>query len=226
MPLAIDTTFILCDLQLTGTFDKNKRILNEANGNNPVFFGPSMLHFTKDAEAFSPFLLKLRPGNPKIKCLKSIGVDMEETIFNGLKIHNPNLGCLICVHHLGKKDKKQVFMLLEKTNQADAQRSKSKKEVLNNIYRKNEGTYYEYGLSRASNKCNFNAKLQSLQQKWEGLIPGYFKWFSVTRKKLFLQSIIKSAQDGANVYGLHYQNSIEAIHAFKNVSKISKSWMS
>ena len=72
--LAIDTTFNLCDLWLTDTSYKNKRILNEANGNNPVFFGPSMLHFTKE----------LRAGTPKIKDLKSIALDMGAAIPNDI----------------------------------------------------------------------------------------------------------------------------------------------
>ena len=140
-----------------------------------------MLHFRKDVEAFSRFSFELRAGNPKIKDLRNIGVDMEAVIFNGFKIHNPNLGRLICVCHLRKRNEEKAFKLLEKTHQTAAQRSKSKKEILNDIYRENEGTYYEYGLE-ASDECHFNAKLESLQQKWKGLIPGYLKWFSAKKR--------------------------------------------
>ena len=150
-----------------------------------------MVHFTKGVETFSWFSLKLRAANPKIKDLKSIGVDMEATILNGFKIPNPILGHLICVRHLRKRNEEKALKLLEKTNQTAAQRSKSKKKILNNIYREYEGTYFEYDLAEASNECDFNAKLQSPQQKWEGLIPGYFKWFSANRKKIFVESVIK-----------------------------------
>ena len=98
------------------TSHKIKRILNEANGNNPVFFSLSMLHFTKDVEAFSRFSLELQAGNPKIKDLKSIGVDMEAAIFNGFKIHIPDPGRLICLRHLRKRDEEKALKLLEKTN--------------------------------------------------------------------------------------------------------------
>ena len=103
--LAVDTTFNPCNLGLTNTSYKNKMILNESNGNNPVFFVLPMLHFTKDVESFSRISLELQAGNPKIKDLKSIGVDIEAAIFNGFKTYNPNLGSLICVRHLRKRDK-------------------------------------------------------------------------------------------------------------------------
>ena len=42
---------------------------------------------------------------------------------------------------------------------------------------------YEYGLAEASNEFDFNTTLESLQQKWEGFVPFYFKWFSANRKR-------------------------------------------
>ena len=118
-----------------------------------------MVHFTKGVETFSRFSLKLRAANPKIKDLKSIGVDMEATILNGFKIPNPVLGLLISVRHLRKRNKEKALKLLEKTNQTAAQRSKSKKKILSNIYGECEGTYFDYDLAEASNECDFNVKL-------------------------------------------------------------------
>ena len=45
--------------------------------------GPCMFHFTKDAGAFSRFALALRFGNPGLKDIKTVGVDMESDIYNG-----------------------------------------------------------------------------------------------------------------------------------------------
>jgi len=39
VPLRIDTTFNVCELWLTDTFYRNKRIVLESSGNSPVFFG-------------------------------------------------------------------------------------------------------------------------------------------------------------------------------------------
>ena len=57
-------------------------------------------------------------------------MDIETEIFNGFKIHNLNLGHLICVGQLRKRKEEKTLKLLEKTNQITALRSKSKKDIL------------------------------------------------------------------------------------------------
>ena len=47
VPLATDTTFSLCDLRLTNTSYRNKRLLNESTGTSPVFLGPCILQKMK-----------------------------------------------------------------------------------------------------------------------------------------------------------------------------------
>lgn len=85
--------------------------------------------------------------------------------------------------------------------------------ILNDIYGENEGTYYDYGLGEGSDEFDFNAKMKSLLQKGEELIPCYFKWFSVNRNKLVAESVIESARDGSGVNGMYYQNDIERIYS-------------
>ena len=48
--LSIGTTFNLCDLWLTDTSYGNCRLVVDATGKPPVFFGPYMFHFKKDKE--------------------------------------------------------------------------------------------------------------------------------------------------------------------------------
>ena len=45
---AVDTTFNLCNLWITDTSYRNKRLVNIIDGKTPVHLGPIMLHFTKD----------------------------------------------------------------------------------------------------------------------------------------------------------------------------------
>ena len=44
---AVDTTFNLCDLWITDTSYRNKRLVNTIDGGAPVHLGPIMLHFTR-----------------------------------------------------------------------------------------------------------------------------------------------------------------------------------
>ena len=54
--LPIDTTLNLCDLWITDTSYRNKRLINRESGKNPIFVGPMMFHFT-DEGAFGRFAL-------------------------------------------------------------------------------------------------------------------------------------------------------------------------
>ena len=60
---------------------------------------------------------------------------------------------------------------------------------------------------------DFTAKLESLQSRWEVLCPGFFVWFNVKRKSLFLESVIQSSRENSDINGLYYQNDIESKHA-------------
>ena len=99
-PLAIDTTFNLCDLWLTDTSYRNRRLVVDTTGKSPVFSRPRMFHFKKDEEAFRRFVLEICAGNPKLIELKAVGVDMESAICQGFKSIFKDLFRFICVVHL------------------------------------------------------------------------------------------------------------------------------
>ena len=58
------------DSRFTDTCYYNKRLVN-SDGHNPVFLGPTLIHFIKDQKS------------PKIRNLQTIGIDHEMVIFNG-----------------------------------------------------------------------------------------------------------------------------------------------
>ena len=113
---AVDTTFNLCDLWITDTSYRNKRLVNIIDGGTPVHLGPIMLHFTKDEKTFGRFGLEILSANPNLKNVSFIGVDLESAIFTGLKTMIPGLRRLICVRHLMKRDESRLVDLLPKTD--------------------------------------------------------------------------------------------------------------
>ena len=181
-----------------------------------MFLGPCMFYFTKDKEAFSRFASDIRIGNSGLDDLKILGVGMESAIYYGFKWHNQDLSRLVCVRHLKKRDKEKMFKLLQKTNQKfSAQKSHPKAEVLNDIYGETTATYYEYGLTESYNTDDFNAKLISLKEKWEALISGFYGCFDITRKTLFVETVIQSAREKADIQGFYHQNDAESQHTVK-----------
>ena len=211
--LAVDTTFNLCDLWITDTTYRNKRIVKVENGKHPVHLGPIMLHFSKDKETFGRFALELLAASPDLKELKTIGVDLESAIFNGFKNIFPDLSRLICVGHLRKRDEVKLNEILSKTGKSVADKRHCSSEVTKDIYGTKDENYYEYGLADATDENDFCVKLESLKDRWESLCPNFFQWFLSKRKSLFLESIIQSARAKSDITGLYYQNDIESMHA-------------
>ena len=211
--LGVDTTFNLCDLWVTDTSYRNKRLISTKSRANPVYLGPVMLHFTKDEEAFRRFCLEMISVNPAISNLRKIGVDMEAAIFNGFKSVLTGLFQLYCVRHLQQRDEKAVDKCHEKVKSIGKNASSYKQQIMWDIYGKRFDQTFQEGLADAEDSDDFNTKLLSLKPRWDKLCPGFYNWFLVHRKKEFIESVIKSAREGTNVSGLYYQNDVESKHA-------------
>ena len=103
-PLAIDTTFNLCDLWLTDTLYRNRRLVVDIMGKSPVLSGPCIFRFKKDEEAFRRFALEICAGNLKLTESKAVGVDMESAFYQGFKSIFKDLSRFIWVCHLQQLD--------------------------------------------------------------------------------------------------------------------------
>ena len=201
--LSIDTTFNLCKNWLTDSCYQNLRLEN-LNGNHPIFLGPCILHFKRDAFLFSRFLKEMSSFNMQIMSLKTIGTDMDRAIFNGFSRDILELKLLICALHLEKADK-------QKLGQFQAPKS-SVQKILADIYGCQYGSVKEFGLADSTNAEEFRARLESLKETWDNLCPGFHEWFRKRRGKLFEERVIESARVGTNIQGLYYNNNIESLH--------------
>ena len=174
---AVDTTFNLCDLWITDTSYRNKRLVNTIDGGAPVHLGPIMLHFTRVEKTFGRFGLEIPSANLNLKNISFIGVDLESAIFTGLKTMISGLCRLICVRHLMKRDESKLADLLPKTGRNIADRKLSSSEIIKDIYRSRIANFYEYGIAEAIDPDDFNTKLDFLEDRWEALWPGFHQWF-------------------------------------------------
>ena len=115
--------------------------------------------------------------------------------------------------HLMKRDESKLADLLLKTGWNIADRKLSLLEIIKDIYGSRVANFYEYGITEAIDPDDFNTKLDSLEDQWEALSPGFHQWFIWNRRPLFLKSVIQSARLNLDSTGLYYQNDIESIHA-------------
>lgn len=215
----IDTTFNLCDMWVTDSSYRNKRIIGNVSGEHPVFLGPALFHFTKDEKTFTRFALELQAEHPPIRNLKKIGLDMEDAIFNGVKVMFPNVEQLYCVRHLQQRDEIKISKMLEGKNVSEKEKHRAKREIVIDVYGQRIGDCYEYGLCEAKDETEFIAKLKEKEKRWESLCKGYFSWFWKNRKDFFVSSVIQSAREGTDLKGLFYQNDIEALHFVEKINQ-------
>ena len=97
-----------------------------------------------------------------------------------------------------KQDESKLVDLLSKTGRNIADRRFSSSEIIKDIYGSRVANFYEYGIVEAIDPDDFNAKLDSLEDQWEVLCPGFHQWFVRNRKSLFLEKrhLISKAQFG------------------------------
>ena len=201
--LCIDTTFNLCSSWVTDTSYKNLGLLNH-DGTFPIFLGPCIVHFEKYDFIFNRFASEMCSYQPMIRSLKTIGTDLEKAIYNGFSSQIEDLKLLLCVLHLEKRDHRKFLDLKVPP--------KAIKQILRDIYGTQYGGVNELGLADAIDSTDFWKKLSELKSIWEKLCPGFFHWFLKKRSQLFQNSVIASARNASNIYGLFYNNNVESNH--------------
>ena len=113
-----------------------------------------------------------------LKNINFIGVDLESAIFIGLKTIIPVLRKLTCVCQLMKRDESKLADLLPKTGRNIAtDRNLFSSEIINDIYGSKVANIFEYGIVEEIDPDDFNAKLDSLEDRWEAICPGFHQWF-------------------------------------------------
>ena len=183
--MSIDTTFNLHSNWVTDTCYENTRLQTQ-NGKHPFFLGPILIRFEKDAFIFDRFAREMCSFQSKIKNLKTISTDQEMAIYNGFASQIPDLNLLLCVFHLQKSDERKILQL-------NPQKGASRK-IIADIYGCQYGGVREYGLADSTDKEDLEARLRSLEERWELLCPGFYKWFNEKRKPIFESSVIESAR--------------------------------
>ena len=80
--LCIDIRFNLCSSWINDCcYNNNHFTTNDVK--HPIFLGPAVAHFEKDAFLFSSAASEMLTHVPVISNLKTIRTDLEKAIFNG-----------------------------------------------------------------------------------------------------------------------------------------------
>ena len=77
-----------------------------SDGHNPVFSGPTLIHFQKDSSIFGRFLLEMCAHNTNIRDLRIIGTDQEIANFYFTKSE-----FIVMPRSLGSRSKQKISNL-------------------------------------------------------------------------------------------------------------------
>ena len=127
--LQIDPTFNLGPYECTPISYQNLLLERESTGKSPVFVGPVLIHYKKDACTYKDFLSKLKSLRPGLQNVVSFGTDGEMALVNALRSCFPKgtEKSLRCFRHFPQN----VEATLNKGNQ----RNNSKPISMGNLWK-------------------------------------------------------------------------------------------
>ena len=128
-----EKAFVLCDLWVTDSCYKNTRIVNCTTGNHPVFLGSLIFQFTKDKSTLSRFALEMMEIDSSISHLKKVGTNMNESVYNGVKVVIPE-AIVLCSSLASTWWKKELDGLFGKTKYSVSERNCTNNNILKGTY--------------------------------------------------------------------------------------------
>ena len=200
----VDTTFELVDgLWLTDTTYCNEALVN-SKGKHPEFPGPSFWHFRKTRECYRRFPGELVILKPELLGIKKVGHDLDKALSSGLTDIFQGATNLWCTQHLQERDCYQIRSM------GGNQRTQTR--IMADIYGSQNEVLLQSGLADAEDESDFDAKLESLRATWEDLVPGFHRWFTCNRSRIFKECLVQSVRKECCIQGRFYTNGLELKH--------------
>ena len=173
----------------------------DKNGNHPESPDPSMWHFRKDRHEFRAFAAVIVNVTPNLLTLKKVRHDLDLAAAQGMEDIFTDVKHLWCKQHMQARDQEQLNRM--KTNE------RAINKIMTDIYGQQDGYVIQHSLADAE---DLSAKLQSLQQIWKSLVPGFYNWFFKYHAQKFKEVLTRLAQEQLEINTRYYNNNLELKH--------------
>lgn len=154
----IDVTYDIGDFFVTTTTYRHLMLVDRETGSHPTFPGPLMIHTSETSSTFHYFSSTLKELNREVENILFVGSDRQKSIENGLSEQLPIVNFLSCKRHVEDNIKRKMALI----NIND----ETKSDILADIFGKRRTK--EKGLIDCESNEEFDAKLLSLMDKWNG----------------------------------------------------------
>lgn len=188
--LGIDMTYNIGQgYFVTPTVIKHPMLIHNTTLSEPTLLGPTLIHTEHPEIAYRQFAGDLVNHNPKLKDICFLGSDRQMEIFNGFKVHMPNLRHVLCRKHA--EDNIKRYLSSQHLNGADYN------ALMHDIFME---------LIECSDEAHFRECLHGLRDSWDNISPNIHKWFMKYQYNSFIECLIKKPRLAAGLGNKHYYN--------------------
>ena len=189
--LGIDPTFNLGDFYVTITTYEHKMLVSKRTKKHPVFIGPCLIHLERDKAAYQFFASSLKNAVLQLSKLNAFGTDGKEALSNAFHETFPNAVYVQCVLH-------KRYNILTKLCALHVPQDDCK-ELIGDIFGYQSGSTFFSGLYDAKDVQDFSAKLESLKEKRDHILPDFYDWFCKNESSIFHDLLIACVRSCAGL---------------------------
>lgn len=140
-------------------------------------------------------------AKPELLKIKKVGHDLDKAIAKCMTDIFQDAQNVWCTQHMKGRDAQNV--------KAMRGNERIQRRIMADIYGCQEQILLENGLADSEDPADYEAKLASLKDVWEGLVPGFHEWFDKHRSEQFKTCLINSACQQLGLSGCFYTNGLE-----------------
>lgn len=198
--LGVDATFELGDIYVTITTFRNLLLINPRTRKPPFQLGPTFIHMERRFEDYYTFFTTLLKHEPRFSSLKAYGTDGEEALVKPLQVCFPSSVSLRCFIHKQRNIEEKLKGVL----------SNIRNEIMKDIFGVQEGDVFCMGLVCAD---SFMLALKRLEDRWDSVVKGFYKWFCEKQAENFCKHMISSVRSQLSPVERYTTNSIESANS-------------
>lgn len=194
--IGIDMTYTMASFYVTPTTFRHPLLIHAKTLVEPAFIGPTLIHTENNEYTYHAFASDPINASPKLTNAQFLGSDRAIEMYNGFKVHRPNLQHMVCYKHV-------------KDNVDSHPSCKLPTALYNGVHE----DIFETSLD-SLNEEQFDSAYAHLKPVWHEINPDLEKWFTKYQATTFRSLVQQKRLDDGLGEKLFYNNANESINNY------------